>query len=261
VVIIDCDFEAPGITNFFDLDQELLAQKNGVVEYLLDKQFVGEKIEFQSYAIETSKDYSGQGEIHIIPAGNLSENLVFPETKDSATHLQHYLEALSRLNLSGTDQIVAQFRDFLNDIQREIAPDVILIDSRSGFNDIFANLGLSLSSLIIGFFQDNIQTKPGLHSFLNTALKKDYFTILVNSILPDEELFEKFKENTTSYLEQYSEEELPDIKMFPILREPRLEKVGTVLENKNSFINFFKRLPPYNYEILFKEIADKLIIR
>ena len=256
VVIIDCDFEAPGITNFFDLDQELLAQKNGVVEYLLDKQFVGEKIKFQSYTIETSKNYSGKGEIHIIPAGNLSED--FPQDNDSATHLQHYLEALSRLNLSGTDQIVAQFLDLLGDVQREIAPDVILIDSRTGFNDIFANLGLSLSSLFIGFFQDNIQTQPGLHSFLNAVLQKNYSTILVNSIISGEELFEEFAANMTTYLEQCSEEELPDIKMFPILREPRLEKVGTTFENKNSFVKFITHPPPYDYKLLFEEIADKL---
>jgi MinD-like ATPase involved in chromosome partitioning or flagellar assembly len=259
VVIIDCDFEAPGITNFCDLDQALLAQKNGVVEYLLDKQFLGEKIKLQSYMIETSKNYSGQGKIYIIPAGNLSEDLIFPEENHSATHLQHYLEALSRLNLSGTAQIVAQFRDFLEDIQREIAPDVVLIDSRTGFNDIFANIGLSLSSLIIGFFQGNIQTEPGLHSFLNTVLKtKNYLPILVNSILPDEELFDNFELNTNRYIEKSLEGEPPHVKMFPILREPRLEKVGTVLENKKSFINLIKRPPQYDYELLFQEIADNL---
>jgi cellulose biosynthesis protein BcsQ len=275
VVIIDCDFEAPGMTNFFDLDQELLAQKNGVVEYLLDKQFVGEKIDFQSYIHKTSKNYSGKGEIHIIPAGNLSEELVFPENSDSATHLQHYLEALARLNLSGTDQIVAQFIDFLGDIQRELAPDVVLIDSRTGFNDIFANLGLSLSSLIIGFFQDNIQTQPGLHAFLKTALNRHYLTFLVNAMIP-QGFFEQFKTNATTYIEQQlveielnattileqpaaelEEIKLPDIKMFPLLREPLLENVGTVFENKTAFIHFIKH-PAYYHELLFKEIADKL---
>jgi hypothetical protein len=33
----------------------------------------------------------------MIPAGNLSEQLVIPEDANSLTHLWHYLEALSRL--------------------------------------------------------------------------------------------------------------------------------------------------------------------
>ncbi|UUO13326.1 AAA family ATPase [Dolichospermum heterosporum] len=46
VVIIDCDLEAPGYLNFFNLSENrslLAGDKNGIVEYLLDEQFIKEE--------------------------------------------------------------------------------------------------------------------------------------------------------------------------------------------------------------------------
>ena len=98
VVIIDCDFEAPGFTNYFDLNNEILSQKNGIVEYLLDKQFVketNEKLDIQTnYSYKVGYEYVGDGEIYIVPAGNLSNEEV--SENNSSIHRSHYLEGLSR---------------------------------------------------------------------------------------------------------------------------------------------------------------------
>jgi len=259
VVILDCDFEAPGITNYFDLTGERLANLNGgIVEYLLDRQFLGEKVDLQQYTIEISKMYSGNGEIHVMPAGNLSSEFVTPDDSNSGTHQNHYLEALSRLDLTNKERIVAQFRELLDDLQQEIKPDIILIDSRTGFNDILANIGLALSSLVVGFFGNNIQTIDGLYFFLDKINKDKLPAILVNSIISDDSFFEEFKEIVDFFIKEKIDEDIPVIDMYSIFREPRLEKLGTKSENKSTFINMIKNKSFFNYQVLFEAI-DKYL--
>ena len=186
VVIIDCDFEAPGFTNYFDLNNEILAQKNGIVEYLLDKQFVketNEKLDIQAnYSYKVGYEYVGDGEIHIVPAGNLSNEEI--SENNSSIHRSHYLEGLSRLDISSIDNIVEQFEDFITDISTQLNPDIILFDSRTGFNDTFAVLS-GLSEIIVGFFGNNLQTQIGLEQFLDTFGNADISKkiFIVNSIL------------------------------------------------------------------------------
>ena len=71
-------------------------------------------------------------------------------------------------------------------IKDEITPDVILIDSRTGFNDIFGISAFRLSDIVVGFFSIDVQTKPGLTFFLETLNKSNSpRIILVNSIIPN----------------------------------------------------------------------------
>lgn len=59
VFIIDCDFEAPGLINFFEVANEELP-KNGIVEYIIDKQVGKEQADLrEGYTYEISKRYSG----------------------------------------------------------------------------------------------------------------------------------------------------------------------------------------------------------
>ena len=247
VVIIDCDFEAPGFTNYFDLDPEILSQKNGVVEYLLDKQFynsANEKLDIEAdYSYKVGYEYIGQGEIFIIPSGNLSNipaeskyevNGNGHEYEIAQTHRDHYLEALSRIDISSVTNIINQFKDFIEDINIQLKPDIILIDSRTGFNDIFAVLA-SISKVIVGLFGINLQNKIGIEQFLDTFgsihSKKDI--VLVNSIIPDLEYFEKFSEFIDNYIETHEKffnEEVVSVKNFKkhyIKRDDTLAKVGT----------------------------------
>jgi hypothetical protein len=54
VVILDFDFEAPGVINFFDIDF-VENPKNGVIEYILDSQASTEALNFNDYYVEVSK--------------------------------------------------------------------------------------------------------------------------------------------------------------------------------------------------------------
>ncbi|MCF8423855.1 MAG: hypothetical protein K9H41_05890 [Bacteroidia bacterium] len=249
IVIIDCDFEAPGFTNYYDLNNEILSQKNGIVEYLLDKQFVretGEKLDIQAdYSYKVGYEYVGDGEIYVIPAGNLSNEEV--SENNNTIHRTHYLEALARLDISSVDNIVEQFEDFIKDISTQLNPDIILFDSRTGFNDTFAVLA-SLSKNIVGFFGNNLQTKIGLEQFLDTfgsvEIKKDVF--IVNSITNGEEYLESIKKFVEDYTSLNHEKFTLDndnlvsekeFKIYSVERNETLSKIGTDFAFKKEGIN------------------------
>ena len=84
VVIIDCDLEAPGYLNFFDLSEHNGLQsgkKNGLVEFLSDAQLTShpEDLDINDYIINVGDDnennfaYNNLNNIWLIPAGNLNE--------------------------------------------------------------------------------------------------------------------------------------------------------------------------------------------
>lgn len=262
VVIIDCDFEAPGFTNYFDLNNEVLSQKNGIAEYLLDKQFVsetGEKLDIKAdYSYKVGYEYIGDGEIHVIPAGNLSNEQV--SEGNDAIHRTHYLEALARLDISSVDNIIEQFEDFIRDISTQLNPDIILFDSRTGFNDTFAILA-SLSENIVGFFGNNLQTKIGLEQFLDTfgsvEIKKDIF--IVNSITSGEEYLESMKKFVGDYISLNQDKftlvnsnfvSEKEFKIYSVERNEILSKIGTDFAYKKDGIN-------QKYDVNFVNLIER----
>jgi cellulose biosynthesis protein BcsQ len=263
VVILDCDFEAPGYLNFFNLSNNprlLNGEVNGIVEYFLDNSFEGEKINLvDNYTVLVDKDYSGEGEIRIMPAGNLNEDRIITDLKDFegnsiSTHKDHYIETLSRLDTSRNESIVSHFQKLINKIETDIKPDLILIDSRTGFNDIFGVTALYFSNCIIGFFGSSEQTKPGLKFLLDRYNKikkndenREINLILVNSILPKESSqshFNLFRRDVENYLIGKREDTLPD--SYFISRNPILENIGISLEEnvkfEKNFIDYIKNI-------------------
>jgi len=251
VVILDCDFEAPGYLNFFNLSNNsrlLSGEVNGIVEYLLDADFEGENINLkENYTITVDNEYSGEGEIRIMPAGNLNEDRVITNLRDFegntiSTHKDHYIEALARLDISRNESIINNFNKLLINIENQIKPDLILIDSRTGFNDIFGVTALHLSNCIVAFFGSSEQTKPGLKFLLDkyNKIKKNeperkLNLILVNSILPKTNLKEHytaFRSVIERHLSEQRENILPD--MFFISRNEVLENLGVVTYDDNG---------------------------
>ncbi len=251
VVILDCDFEAPGYLNFFNLSNNsrlLSGEVNGIVEYLLDADFEGESINLkENYTITVDKEYSGEGEIIIMPAGNLNEDRIITNLRDFegntiSTHKDHYIEALARLDISRNESIINNFNKLLINIEDQIKPDLILIDSRTGFNDIFGVTALHLSNCIVAFFGSSEQTKPGLKFLLDkyNKIKKNeperkLNLILVNSILPKTNLKEHytaFRGVIERHLSEQRENILPD--MFFISRNEVLENLGVVTYDDNG---------------------------
>jgi len=226
VVVIDCDFEAPGYLNFFNLSER---QKNGVVEYFLDKEFNGSQgVNIMDYLIPVDTRYAGpEGKIYVMPAGNLE---YFQEIEQSGqrtgeslnTHLYHYIHGLARLNIGRTDQMLGRFMDLFDELTRALAltsEDYLLIDSRAGFNDIFGITALSLSDLIVGFFGSNEQTRPGLYFLLDEFYKlraddtNPVRLVLVNSVIPRENS-ELFRNRFESFLREYESRKDVDGSVF-----------------------------------------------
>lgn len=260
-VIIDCDFEAPGFTNYF-LDVPYAAnQRNGVIEYLTDKAF-GIDLDVRKFVWEVSKEYAGEGEIYVMPAGNLDT-----EQEDGdflGNSLNHYLEGLARLDISSPQYIINQFRGLVADIYAELNPEIILIDSRTGFNDIFGITAFGLSKLVVGFFGNNIQSYPGLYQFLSLiAQMKSGSGLVVNSIVPEANRrawFNDFQEQVKQITKRFSpEDEVLEIPTFIVRRNDTLATLGTRSEDKLDFIELVHQRTFPDYNELFDKIYDLAI--
>jgi cellulose biosynthesis protein BcsQ len=254
VFIIDCDFEAPGLINFYGISHEELP-KNGIVEYIQDKVADPEVTLRDDYIYEISHRYSGDGEIYLLPAGNIFDDL---DRSD-------YLEALARLDIHSTSTLVEQFKEVITDINQAYQPDVILIDSRTGFNDIFGIIANKLSNIIIGFFGNNTQNKPGLHFFLNTLLRKSrpVNLILVLSIISSS--FSKNLKAFETVIEEYIQnnigddlDSLPALPIFSLQRNASLEKLGTDEEDSEDFVTLIERKMLSDYQALFLKLEQQI---
>ena len=250
VVIMDFDFEAPGVINFFDIDFEK-NPKNGIVEFILDSQSSKKELNFKNYYIEVSKRFSGEGNIYVIPAGNIFD----------LKNIKSYIEGLSRIDINSAETILQKIKNLLITVKNELHPDLILIDSRTGFNDVFGLLSHSLSNLIVGFFTNNKQNTPGLELFLNVALHNENVDfILVNSQIHfdrgHKKRFERFKDKIYQLIGEQKE----NIPMLYIERIPFLVDVGSNEEDSSEFIEFVKRKYELidSYKYFFEFIKDTL---
>lgn len=265
IVILDCDFEAPGFTNFYLKDPCSPIYSNGLVEYFMDDN--GEEKTITNNCREVSKQYSGDGEIYVFPAGNLEDG----ESVGTLfrTNLDHYLNGLTRLDFFSPDTLVNQFELLIKRINDQMAPDAIFIDSRTGFNDVFGISAFRLSDLVVGFFGNSTQTIPGLHFFLNSLKNENSPRIMiVNSIVPAQGKrgkFDSFNKNIDLYLSHLSAEydnesdskELA-IDRYCITYNEVLAALGTPDEDFRDFVDMMteRNFPEYN--TLFEAINNAL---
>lgn len=265
IVILDCDFEAPGFTNFYLKDPCSPIYSNGLVEYFMDDN--DEEKTIKNYCWEVSKQYSGDGEIYVFPAGNLEDGESIGTL--FRTNLDHYLNGLTRLDFFSTDTLVNQFEQLIKRINDQMAPDAIFIDSRTGFNDVLGISAFRLSDLVVGFFGNSTQTIPGLHFFLNSLKNENSPRIMiVNSIVPAQGKrgkFDSFNKNIDLYLSHLSAEydnesdskELV-IDRYCITYNEVLAALGTPDEDFRDFVDMMieRNFPEYN--TLFEAINNAL---
>ena len=245
VLVIDCDFEAPGFSNFYGMDAQDLSAKNGVVEYLIDTSYAIDRntLNLDNYihtiSASASKEaigYAGDkgGAIYVMKAGNLSVETI--EGNELAphglkSHQDHYLQGLSRIDFSNSEYIVEQFSNMIKHIcsNKDYNPDVIIIDSRTGFNDIFNNIALRLSDIILGFFGTSRQNIPGIYEFLDTIAIMEHSPeiILVNSLCADvSDSYIDFKEIIAQY-DQKTDNEMRNLPIWSVEYNSKMSKIGT----------------------------------
>lgn len=278
VVIIDCDLEAPGYLNFFDLSEHRGLQsgkKNGVVEFISDAQFVTnqESLDINDYIINVGNDnaskiaYNNLSNIWLVPAGNLNEG--YDEEGDGAftdnENRREYLEGLSRINLSNVSTVVANFQLLFEKLKDSIHPDIILLDSRTGFNDIFGTTAFLLSSSVVGFFGFSRQTQPGLMNLLREYYNpsNNFKLSLVFSILPPssdeigDSWAESHKRDIISMISRI-ETESKDLPHFHYLhRNPSLERIGTGDNQADQlFVDMVKGKKFGDYSDIFDQVSS-----
>lgn len=257
VFVLDCDFEAPGLVNFFTINQ-FENPKSGVIEYLLDSKFEPENTPLNEYVYEVSAKFSGEGQIHLMPAGN-----IFGDNRAD------FLEGLSRVDLHGPSVFLNDFSALINNINSQYKPDLILVDSRTGFNNVFGCLA-QLSDTVVALAGDDLQNQAGIEFLLEhfAESEKQQELIMVLSIISTSVLrrFDKFKNRISEYSQDFNVKEteqsaqlLPEVKMFYFPRELSLEMVGTESEDVEDFEYFTASNAATSYHPFFQYLDQQLI--
>lgn len=276
VVIIDCDLEAPGYLNFFNLSEHnglMDGKKNGLVEFFSDAEFLKdpEKLDINDYVINVGLDnnntyaYKNLDNIYIVPAGNLNEGYREADVNESNDQ-DEYLEGLAKINLANVSVVKYDFNLLFDKINETIHPDIILVDSRTGFNDVFGTATLYLSDYVVGFFGFSRQTQPGLMRLLKEYYKptNDFKLQLVFSILPepdkvDEHWLQTHEQKTRDYV-NYVSTETKDFPSFLYLhRNPIMEKIGMGDDRSDAeFVNIVQNRKNEDYNTLFDSVNSQL---
>ena len=239
VFVLDCDFEAPGLINFFNTSQTN-SNKNGLIEYLNDRKFL-ENTPIENYVYDVEKIYSGSGFISLMTAGNILS------TNDD---LLSYLEGIAKLDLQSI-QLVNIFNELIDEINRKYNPDVILVDSRTGFNNIFGSLA-KISSTVVVLAGDDIQNQPGIEYVVKTLNKMPVNSCFVLSILSNN--FNKRFNNFKNYIQGISSF---NTDIFYFDRQETLDYIGTPLEDKDDLDDFINgEIGSSQYHKFFKYINE-----
>lgn len=239
VFVIDCDFEAPGILNFFNSSQSDKC-KSGLVEYLNDKEFI-ESVDIVDYIYNIDKVYSGRGVINLLPAGN-----VLSSHSDTLS----YLEGLAKIDLQG-DMFFNLLNGLISDITSKYNPDVILVDSRTGFNSVFGALS-KVSKHVVFLAGDDIQNQPGIEYVTKSLNEQDVSSSFVLSILSS-----NFSRRYDNYSKQIQGLSKYDSDIFYFDRQNTLEFIGTSLEDSSDVNDFIDgENGSVQYKRFFKHIID-----
>ncbi|MGL5797672.1 MAG: P-loop ATPase, Sll1717 family [Cetobacterium sp.] len=182
VVVLDLDFEAPGVTNLF-FEKKIRKEKGGVLDYILDYS-IDESINFLDYVLQSEISDNG---------GNLYG---FHSGLDYDT--ENYLEKISKVDFNSVDYI-KKLDILLTKINEKLNPDIILIDLRAGLNESNGALLKYFSSMNLFIFNSEEQNKDGIR-VINKMLDKNSY--LVNSTIrySDEELASQKKNELLNFI-------------------------------------------------------------
>ena len=162
VVILDFDLEAPGISILLGPDIHQFSQENyGVLDYLYQRFLSPEEnfppIESCIYPVKLK----ARGELFLVPVGEYDEYYIHRLAElDRGT-----LQAFYRRENNPVEQLI-------EDIKEQLNPDVILIDTCSGFNDTSAIALLDLADTGIICFSPTDQSFKGLSWVVKSVRKQ-----------------------------------------------------------------------------------------
>ena len=136
VAVMDFDLEAPGLHHKFTPDFKSLKIKKGLVDYIYEFA-VNNKIEplIKPFSLQLPKERKEAKPIYIIPAGNTNQSEYWQKLAAISWHEMFY-----KPNSQGVNFIL----NLKKQIEKELNPDFLLIDSRTGITEIS---GITISLL------------------------------------------------------------------------------------------------------------------
>ncbi|MGL4375265.1 MAG: ParA family protein, partial [Microcoleaceae cyanobacterium] len=154
VVAVDLDLEAPGLSTAFRLNP---LPQFGIVDYFYERSYLPEGLEpniliTKIFGEVTIPDATGR--LFIVPAGFLSLDYISKVDDLRATTILDHGETLWSI--------------FTREIQEQLKPDVILVDSRTGINEWGALSLLQAADEVIIFLFPNEQNRQGIDLLLKS---------------------------------------------------------------------------------------------
>lgn len=200
VCIIDFDLEAPGIDHKFSEYIKGNSVKKGIVDYIYS--FLNEKIlpdNIKDFITPIDFENKKLRNIDLLAAGNTSS--------------QQYWRKLAMIYWGSmfydkNSQGVSFFLDLKAKIEKELSPDFLLIDSRTGITDISGITMSILADEIVLFCANNRENKTGITQIINTISNPSNnfknvapkFHVILSRIPFIEKASEKYKEQNAKMI-------------------------------------------------------------
>jgi cellulose biosynthesis protein BcsQ/stress-induced morphogen len=154
VVAVDLDLEAPGLSTAFNLNPQ---PKYGIVDYFYERSYLPEGIKPSISVTQIFGEVkipSATGRLFVVPAGSLNLD---------------YISKVDDLRASTvTDSGENLWSIFSREIQEQLKPDILLIDSRTGINQWGALSLLQAADEVIVFLFPNEQNRQGISLLLQS---------------------------------------------------------------------------------------------
>jgi MinD-like ATPase involved in chromosome partitioning or flagellar assembly len=215
VMLLDLDVEAPSLHNIFydKVNDEISGVKYGTIEYLYRK------------VIQGSEDVRINDIFCSLQLKNVSgEIFVMPALK---TMNKDYLYQIERLQ---TQQIQEEdvFSKIFAYVQKELNVDIILLDTRAGFNQWGSLSLLTLSNQVIFIAYPNNENIEGLNMALQLMqnIGKKRYAVAMSKVVATEEgvvkarsLFQKLNVAQKDLIPIYYKQEIALSNRYPIESE------------------------------------------
>jgi len=151
---VDLDFEAPGLSTAFNLNPK---PKYGIVDYFYERSYLPEGIEPRISIAQIFGEVripNATGRLFVVPAGTLDLDYISKVDDLRATTI--------------TDSGENLWSIFIREIQEQLKPDILLIDSRTGINQWGALSLLQAADEVIVFLFPNEQNFQGISLLLQS---------------------------------------------------------------------------------------------
>lgn len=154
VVAVDLDLEAPGLSTAFNLKPQ---PKYGIVDYFYERSYLPEAVKPSISITEIFGEVripKATGRLFVVPAGSLNLDYISKVDDMRATTVLEQDESLWSI--------------FKREIQQQLQPDILLIDSRTGINQWGALSLLQAADEVIIFLFPNDQNQQGIELLIQS---------------------------------------------------------------------------------------------